>query len=121
MFRDTLPEYKRKWDKVKVLMHFWRLPSILVNDIEECTCEKQDKTKIKRHFIIKIVPRQIVEKSTQFTMQHINNVCKELKIDNKVDVELVSASRPWIEDIRSPNYEAARRATIQVPKTKIKI
>lgn len=95
-------------------MHFWRLPSIFVDDIEECICDKKDFSKIKRHFIIKIVPRQVVDHSVAATIKHVNNVVKELKIENKVECKVLSASRPWYEDFRSPNYEAARRATIQV-------
>ncbi|KAI4461418.1 beta-ala-his dipeptidase [Holotrichia oblita] len=39
-----------------------------------------------------------------------------LNITNKVDLKVLSSTRPWLEDITSANYQAARRATIQIYK-----
>lgn len=95
-------------------MHYWRLPSIFVDDIQECICEKKDASKIKRHFIIKIVPRQVVDLSVSLVLEHIEKVVKDLKIESKVDCKVLSTSRPWLEDFMDYHYEAARRAIIQV-------
>ncbi|KAB0794870.1 hypothetical protein PPYR_11709 [Photinus pyralis] len=112
--RDNLPEHQKSWDKVKLLMNFWRLPSIAVEDTEECTCEKNDKSKIKRNFTVKIVQNQIVDVAIKQITKHIKKTCQKLDIKHKVDIEVVSTSRPWMEDILSVNYFAARRALIQI-------
>lgn len=95
-------------------MHFWRLPAIYVDDIQECICEKKDSSKIKRHFIIKIVPKQVVDVSVASVLQHIEKTVKQLKIENKVECRVISTTRPWLEDFMDYHYEAARRAVIQV-------
>ncbi|KAK5644918.1 hypothetical protein RI129_006218 [Pyrocoelia pectoralis] len=112
--KDSLPEYQQSWGKVKLLMNFWRLPSIALEDIEECTCEKNDKNKIKRNFSVKIVQNQIIGVSVKQITQQIMKTCKKLDIKHKVTVEVISTSRPWMEDILSLNYFAARRAIIQI-------
>lgn len=115
--RHLLPEHQKSWDKVKLLMNFWRLPSIFIDDIEECVCEKQDKTIIKRNFVLKIVPRQIVDRCDKVTRQHIQNSVKKLNIENKVTVKLITSTRPWFETHRAASYQAARKAIIQVKNT----
>lgn len=109
-----MPQNMRKWDKIKLLMHFWRLPSCILSDIGECQCEEKDKTKLQRHFILKIVPRQLHDETVKDTVNYIMDLCKQMKIENKVEVECISASRSWSEDISSPTYEAAKIATMQV-------
>lgn len=113
-FRENLPEYQREWSESKILMHFWRLPSIYINDIEECICEEKDTSKIKQHLIYKIVPSMIPLKTFRLLENHVKNVCEEKNIQNKVECVLKSQSRPWYEDFMSPNYVAATRAVIQV-------
>lgn len=95
-------------------MSFWRLPSIFIDDIEECICEKQDKSIIKRNFILKIVPRQIVDRVDKLIKQHFQTVIKKNNIENKVTVKMITSTRPWFETHRAPSYQAARRAIIQV-------
>ncbi|KAG5883556.1 hypothetical protein JTB14_008523 [Gonioctena quinquepunctata] len=114
--RESLPPHKRSWDKVKLLMSFWRLPSIYVGDIEECICEKNDTSIIKRNFIIKIVPRQVCDKIDKQTRQHFQNYVKKLNIENKVTCKMVASTRPWFENCRSPSFAAARKAFIQIYK-----
>ncbi|RZC33444.1 PHF5 and/or Peptidase M20 domain containing protein [Asbolus verrucosus] len=114
--RDSLPVFKQRWDKVKLLMHYWRFPSIWVGETEECTCEKRNVDIVKRHFIVKIVPRQSIDKSTALIMAHINNVAKKHNIQNKVTCECVSTTRYWHENVAHHSYQAARRATIQIYK-----
>ncbi|XP_060528292.1 cytosolic non-specific dipeptidase-like [Cylas formicarius] len=114
--RNNLPEFKRSWDKVKLLMSFWRLPSIILHDTLECICDKKDYSKIKKIFTLKIVPRQVVDQVEKSTKQHIRNTVKELKIENNVTCELMSSTRPWFENFRLPCYNAARRACRQIYK-----
>nr|CAI5869566.1 unnamed protein product [Callosobruchus analis] len=114
--RESLPPHKQSWDKVKLLMSFWRLPSIYVGDIEECNCDKNDKSIIKRYFIVKIVPKQTVDSSAAMIKNHIQATVKKLNIENKVSCRLVTSTRPWCENVRAESYQAARRAIIQIYK-----
>lgn len=102
--RSCLPPHQQDWDKVNLLMHFWRLPSIHLDEILECTCDKKDTSKIKRRFVIKIVPRQATSNSIKMTLDHIEKATKELKIENKVICEILSESRPWYEDCRYESF-----------------
>lgn len=99
---------------MKLLMHFWRLPAVKVFDTQECICEKKDFSKVRREIVVKLVPRMIVDRIVSIVTKHVKNISKDLNITNKVEVKVASASRPWLEDIMSPNYQAARRASIQV-------
>ncbi|KAI4461415.1 beta-ala-his dipeptidase [Holotrichia oblita] len=89
--RDCLPPEKRNWNKVKLLMDFWRLPATKIFDMQE-------------YRVVNIMTK------------HVKNICKDLNITNKVDLKVLSSTRPWLEDITSANYQAARRATIQIYK-----
>lgn len=110
----TLPDNKKHWDKNQMLMSFWRLPDIIVGDVEECKCDKDDKTIIKRKFAIKIVPFITPEICAEIVTTHIYNVCKEINCRSRVECEQVYGARPWVADFRTHAYVAARRATIQV-------
>lgn len=95
-------------------MNFWRLPAVTISDLKDCICEKKDTSIVKRELIIKLVPSMIVERIINLITKHVKNICKELNIQNNVECKVLSATRPWLEDITSHNYQAARRATIQV-------
>lgn len=114
--RNSLPECQRDWDKVKLLMHFWRLPSISVEDVEVCTCPDLDTTKIQRQFVMKIVPNQIIDRQISHVCGYVNEMWEKMNSKNIMKIEVTDSSRPWLEDCRSPNYEAARRASIQIYK-----
>ncbi|GLV32802.1 Cytosolic non-specific dipeptidase 2 [Carabus blaptoides fortunei] len=112
--RPTLPPNQQHWDKVQMLMNFWRLPAITVNDAEECRCENSDQNILKRNFVLKIVPKQVPDNIARLVTSHIYNVCQQINCQSKVSCELLSSSRPWLVDFTHPNYKAATRATIQV-------
>ncbi|XP_050304401.1 cytosolic non-specific dipeptidase-like [Anthonomus grandis grandis] len=114
--RDSLPDFKKSWDQVKLLMSFWRLPSLYVHETLECVCDKKDYSKIKKIFTIKIVPRQVVDKVEKFVRNHIKTVVKEKGIENTVAVKMIHSKRPWFENFRLPCYHAARRAITQIYK-----
>lgn len=115
-YRVNLPEHKKNWDQVKLLMSFWRLPSIWVGPIMECICEKQEMSKVKCDFSVKIVPRQLVKTTCDHILSYIENLCEEMKLGSTVKVEVLSSSRPWCEDFWVHNFKAASRATIQIYK-----
>ncbi|XP_057651819.1 cytosolic non-specific dipeptidase-like [Diorhabda carinulata] len=113
---DALPPHKKSLSKVELLMSFWRSPQIFVDKIEECICEKKDTNIIKRHFILKIVPHQIVRITEETLQNHLKNVIKKLNIENKVTCKLLDSTETWLEDSGSHNFQAARRAMIQIYK-----
>ncbi|KAJ8969556.1 hypothetical protein NQ317_016588 [Molorchus minor] len=114
--RGSLPDKKKDWDKMKLLMNFWRFPAIYVDDMQECICDKKDKSIVKQNFVLKIVPKQIVATTEECVSNHIKKTVKKLGIENKVSCDLTYSVRPWYEDFRCPSYEAATRATIQIYK-----
>ncbi|XP_044754032.1 beta-Ala-His dipeptidase-like isoform X2 [Coccinella septempunctata] len=111
--RPSLPANKQKWDKVKLLMHFWRLPNMHISEDMECENSKQ---MLKRQVIIKLVQRQVMDKAQALFTSFVENQISELGIKSTITCKVVSAIRHWAENIRSWNYEAARRATIQTYK-----
>lgn len=116
-FRITLPENKKHWDKVQMLMSFWRLPSIIVGPDIVCECsgtEIETPMTVKRMFTVKVVPKLTPDMMGGMVTDHVFNVCKEINCQSKVDCEMVYGARSWLVDFRNPIYEAARRATIQV-------
>lgn len=114
MFRASLPPHKQHLDKIRLLMDFWRNPSITVGEVMTCACDDPDTSIVRQDFMVKIVPRQIVEKSVTMINAHVKNAVKELDIKSKVDVVLQSSVKHWIEDIYCPLFQAAKRATLQV-------
>ncbi|KAH0998616.1 cytosolic non-specific dipeptidase-like isoform X1 [Dendroctonus ponderosae] len=114
--RDSLPDFKKPWDQVKLLMSFWRLPSIHVHENLECVCDKKDFSKIKKVVTLKLVPRQVVDKVEKLVKAHVKSVVKENNIKNTVTCETLDSKRPWFENFRLPCYNAARRAVIQIYK-----
>lgn len=114
VFRQRLPPYQQTWDKVRLLMSFWRLPSLYFDDIEECICEQQDKTIVKRNLIAKLVPRQVNDRCEKIIRQVFQTNAKKLNIENKVSLKTISSVRTWFETYRAPSYQAARKAIIQV-------
>ncbi|XP_022900913.1 cytosolic non-specific dipeptidase-like isoform X2 [Onthophagus taurus] len=112
----NLEPFQKDWDQVKLLMHFWRLPSIYIEPTQICTCDKKDFSVVKKDFMIKIVPNQAVEKIIQLTNKHITNTAEKMGIKNKIEMDVPTFTRPWLENSRTPNYTAARRATIQIYK-----
>lgn len=112
--RKSLPAFKQGWDKVKLLMHYWRLPNLWIGPIEECICDKKETDIVKRHFTVKLVPCQIMDRTKGQITGFIDNTAKKLGVENKVNCEMTDCTRYWVENCRSPLYEAARRATIQV-------
>lgn len=106
-----LPDYMKNWNQRQILMHFWRFPSIYIGPIEEPT----EKT-IKRHFILKIVPNQILEEIQLLTIKYVEKIVKKLNIKNDVECKpLVECStRPWYQNYNTHLYNAAKKALIQV-------
>ncbi|KAK9876881.1 hypothetical protein WA026_015917 [Henosepilachna vigintioctopunctata] len=114
--RPSLPQEKQKWDKIKLLMYFWRLPNMYISEDINCSCDKNDKNIIKRQVVIKLVQRQVMDQAELLFTAFVENTVNQLNIQSSITCKKVSSTRHWSENIRSWNYEAARRATIQTFK-----
>lgn len=111
-----MPLFKQKWDQVKLLMTYWRLPSIWIGETEECACPKKNSNIMKKHIIVKIVPRQIIGQIINLIINYVQYLTKKHDIKSKITCELISSTRYWNESVSHDIYQAARRATIQVKK-----
>lgn len=65
-------------------------------------------------FAVKIVPLQLPDDVGSRILKYVFDVCEEINCHSVVNVEMVSGTRPWLEDFQTPNYEAARRAMLMV-------
>lgn len=117
-FRATLPPHQQNWDKLHLLMNFWRLPSIFLHDVEECCCPDKGEG-VKRRFTMKIVPLQLPAPTCHAVTRHVYNTCEDICCESKVECEMVYGTRPWMEDFANDHYEAARKANIQVNNNNI--
>ncbi|CAG9769828.1 unnamed protein product [Ceutorhynchus assimilis] len=114
--RKSLPESKQSWDQVRLLMDLWRHSSLYLHENLECICEKRDSSKIKKVITAKVVPKQDMDKLIQAIENHIQNVVKDLKIQNEVRCEVMDVKRYWIENFRRPCFIAVKRALTQIYK-----
>ena len=95
-------------------MHYWRFPAIFTGDIEKSFREDKVTHEAKCLLTMKLVPHQSPNRISSIVSEHIKSLCQREGVENKVECETISSTRPWLEDPTSHNFEAARRATMQV-------
>jgi len=107
-------------DKVKLLMHRWRFPSLSVHGIEGAFYEAGAKTvipaKVIGKFSIRLVPNQDPDHIAECVSKYLNEKWVERGSPNKMKVNLISSGKPWTEDPNHPHYEAAKKAIKHVFK-----
>lgn len=108
-------------DKVQLLMHKWRYPSLSMHGIEGAYHEPGRMTvipsKVTGKFSIRIVPNQTTEKVNQMVCDYINKIYAERGSANRMKVYLADEGcQPFVENPNHPNYTAAKRATKHVYK-----
>lgn len=107
-------------DKMQLLMHRWRYPSLSIHGIEGAFYEPGQKTVIPRKvigkFSIRIVPNQKIEQVERVVLAHLNAKWAERGSHNSFKAYLAHGGQPWAEDPSHPHYEAAKRATKHVYK-----
>lgn len=105
-------------DKVKLLQHRWRFPSLSIHGIEGAFSEPGCKTVIPRKvtgkFSIRIVPNQTPEKVEQVVVAYLNEQWKIRGSKNKMKANMYHGGRAWLSDPDDPNYVAGRKATKHV-------
>lgn len=107
-----------KEDKVKLLQHRWRFPSLSIHGLEGAFSEPGCKTVIPRKvigkFSIRIVPNQTPEKVEQVVVAYLNQQWKIRDSKNKMKAYMYHGGRAWLSDPDDPNYVAGRKATKHV-------
>ncbi|KAJ9592724.1 hypothetical protein L9F63_015604 [Diploptera punctata] len=122
-----VPEYKsnigtqklmHNENKVKLLQHRWRFPSLSIHGMEGAFSEPGCKTVIPRKvigkFSIRIVPNQTPEKVEEIVVAYLNKKWKERASTNIMKASMYHGGRAWLSDPEGPNYLAGRRATKHV-------
>lgn len=109
-----------KEDKIQLLMHRWRFPSLSIHGIEGAFFEPGQKTVIPRKvigkFSLRIVPNQTPDKIEKYVCDYINAKWAERGSVNTMRVLMAHGGQPWVEDPTHPHYEAAKKATKHVYK-----
>ncbi|XP_018333031.1 cytosolic non-specific dipeptidase [Agrilus planipennis] len=107
-------------DKVQLLMHRWRYPSLSIHGVEGAFFEPGQKTvipgKVTGKFSIRIVPDQEPQKIEKYVVDYLNSIWKERKSPNKMKASMVHGGQPWTEDPNHPHYQAGIKATQHVYK-----
>nr|CAD7396350.1 unnamed protein product [Timema poppensis] len=102
-------------DKVKLLQHRFRFPSLSLHGIEGAFSEPGTKTvipgKVVGKFSVRIVPNQNPEKIGKLVIEYLNAKWEQRGSPNTMKATLRNAGRSWVSDPNNPNYLAGRKAT----------
>ncbi|KAM6967812.1 beta-Ala-His dipeptidase-like [Aplochiton taeniatus] len=104
--------------KEEVLMARWRYPSLSIHGIQGAFAEPGTKTVIPKQVTGKFSLRQVpnmkppdVEKKVE---QHLQQVFSRLNSPNRLKVTATVGAKPWVANLKDPQYIAGRRAIIKV-------
>lgn len=119
-YRDQLgvEQLMHKEDKIKLLMHRWRQPSLSIHGIEGAFHEPGQKTVIPKRvigkFSLRIVPNQTPELIEKYVTEYLTAKWEERGSPNNFAVRMAHGGKPWTEDPNHPHYKAAQAATQHV-------
>lgn len=106
-------------DKASTLMGRMRSPSLSLHGIEGAFYGAGAKTvipaKVSGKFSIRLVPPQTPENVDPLVIKFLYNEFAKLGSKNKISVENTHGGKPWVENHKHWNYEAAHRATEVIP------
>ncbi|KAI0267287.1 CNDP dipeptidase [Gloeopeniophorella convolvens] len=107
-------------DKATVLMGRMRSPSLSLHGIEGAFWGAGAKTvipaKVAGKFSIRLVPPQTPDNVDPLVIKYLQAEFAKLGSKNVLSVENSHGGKPWVENYKHWNYEAARRATEAVYK-----
>ncbi|KAI0293927.1 CNDP dipeptidase [Russula brevipes] len=107
-------------DKASMLMGRMRSPSLSLHGIEGAFYGAGAKTvipaKVAGKFSIRLVPPQTPENVDPLVIKYLQGEFARLGSKNTFNVENLHGGKPWVEDHKHWNYEAAHRATEAVYK-----
>jgi Cys-Gly metallodipeptidase DUG1 len=102
-------------DKTSALMGRMRYPSLSLHGIEGAFYGAGAKTvipaKVSGKFSIRLVPPQTPENVDPLVLKYLQDEFTKLGSKNTFNVEDLHGGKPWVEDYKHWNYEAAHRAT----------
>jgi Cys-Gly metallodipeptidase DUG1 len=102
-------------DKTSALMGRMRYPSLSLHGIEGAFSGPGGKTvipaKVCGKFSIRLVPPQTPELVDILVFSHLRSEFEKLGSKNTFSVENFHGGKPWVENYKHWNYEAAHRAT----------
>ncbi|KAJ8288341.1 hypothetical protein COCON_G00010000 [Conger conger] len=107
-------------NKVDLLAHRWRYPTVTIHGIEGAFSAPGTKTvipaKVIGKFSIRQVPNMdpaVVEKQVT---DYLHSMFGRRKSPNKLKVTMVIGAKPWLADTQHPLYEAGQEAVRKVFK-----
>ncbi|XP_078042946.1 cytosolic non-specific dipeptidase 2 [Augochlora pura] len=107
-------------DKIQLLIHRWRQPSLSLHGIEGAFSEPGAKTVIPRKvigkFSIRLVPNMTGDGVIEKVTTYLDKMWAARGSPNKMKVIMGHVGEPWSENPDHPHYVAGRKATKHVYK-----
>ncbi|XP_051999855.1 cytosolic non-specific dipeptidase [Xyrauchen texanus] len=105
-------------NKVDLLAHRWRHPTVSIHGIEGAFSAPGTKTvipaKVTAKFSIRQVPNMDPAMVEKQVTDYLHSVFAKRKSPNKLNVSMVIGAKPWLADINHPLYEAGKAAVKRV-------
>ncbi|XP_021163949.2 cytosolic non-specific dipeptidase [Fundulus heteroclitus] len=129
MYQDVefnLDHYKNKTgvnqlmynNKVDLLAHRWRYPTVSIHGIEGAFSDSGTKTvipaKVTAKFSIRQVPDMDPAVVKKQVTDYLYSVFAKRKSPNSLKVTMVIGAKPWLADTQHPLYEAGKAAVQRV-------
>ncbi|XP_034947781.1 cytosolic non-specific dipeptidase [Chelonus insularis] len=105
-------------DKIQLLMHRWRYPTLSIHGIEGAFSDPGAKTVIPRKvigkFSLRIVPNMEPDEVVKKITAHVEKQWASRQSPNDMKVYMLHGGKAWTENPDHPHYAAARTATKHV-------
>ncbi|KAG8010356.1 Cytosolic non-specific dipeptidase [Nibea albiflora] len=105
-------------NKVDLLAHMWRYPTVSIHGIEGAFSDPGTKTvipaKVTAKFSIRQVPNMDPAMVKKQVTDYLHSVFTKRKSPNKLKVTMVIGAKPWLADTQHPLYEAGKAAVKRV-------
>ncbi|XP_056142223.1 cytosolic non-specific dipeptidase [Lampris incognitus] len=105
-------------NKVDLLAHRWRYPTVSIHGIEGAFSASGSKTvipaKVTAKFSIRQVPNMDPAMVKKQVTDYLHSVFAKRKSPNKLKVTMIIGAKPWLADPSHPLYEAGKVAVKRV-------
>ncbi|CDQ76071.1 unnamed protein product [Oncorhynchus mykiss] len=105
-------------NKVDLLAHRWRYPTVTIHGIEGAFSGPGSKTVIPAKVIAKFSIRQVPNMDPAVVKKQVTDylysVFAKRKSPNKLKVTMIIGAKPWLADTKHPLYEAGKAAVKRV-------
>ncbi|GLD51834.1 cytosolic non-specific dipeptidase-like isoform X1 [Lates japonicus] len=105
-------------NKVDLLAHMWRYPTVSIHGIEGAFSDPGTKTvipaKVTAKFSIRQVPNMDPAMVKKQVTDYLHSVFAKRKSPNTLKVTMVIGAKPWLADTQHPLYEAGKAAVKRV-------